>query len=607
MKTKLEDQLNDYEGDDTCKEYTNTDLRNDCDVTYDDANDANKNCDGSDTISMKWSHNLCYFNTSDGVAPNSTFKFETKILNKQKTSVYSDWDSHMTNPNFANKTITHEFACGEGWMVVPGTTELVKGATKNNFLGFPDDDVKRCVGPGSTITLGANKLHRARCVKVDDAYSNEGLLKCCFGETDWDDCPPYHCRGSEQNELTTNNCRTKIIDFCTQGDNLQTEEIRCKGTTSDFYALAKDDWKNAMGLYCDGDNLKKDACITWCDADINKCKAKLDNYCSDKMGSEEHENICACFYPPEVYENYKNSIREKVELDSGVTASITIDSLLTGGPYCYYDKCGNADLIDFREKCKDITLSQCIQNVKIGEGGSINDSNVEVTNEQNCDINIKNDTTCDSDEDCAQKYNGDTNYTCVSNQCKFTGNTCSVSSDCTNENEECRNGICVTLECSNTNPCYNRDGIINECNSLGKCVTTSCDNDEDCINKFVSNWAYCKNNICKERECFIDENCTGSDVCVQGRCLPFIEENKYPFNLSSEDFYILVAIFSLLSAAFISLLAVTRPLIAKYNETSEPGKPGKPSLLIILLLTVLVIGLLTVGFIGIVFIFFEVL
>lgn len=557
MKNKLEDHEN-YGRDDDCKEYSDLTFRQECDVTYNDANQASKNCNTDDNKSWKWSHNLCYYNTSDTVLPGSNWELETKISKNEKTSIYADSDSHMTNSAFKDKVITNELACGENWLVVPGTTELVRGATKNgtDLFGNQWDDIKRCVGPNSTLTFGTNKLHRAKCVKVDGAYSEEGLLKCCFGEANYNDCPPFHCKGTGQDELTTSNCVAKIKDFCTQGDNLQTEETRCKGTTSIFYALADDEWTNAMAVYCEGDNLKKDACITWCDADINRCKVKLDNYCSDKMGSEEHENICACFYPPEVYENYKNVIREKVELDTGsVTAGVTIDSLFRGGPYCYYDKCGTADLRDIRETCPDITLSQCIQNVNIGAGGNINDSEIEVNNQQDCDINIKNDTTCNSDQDCADKNNGDTNFTCVNSECKFTGNICSVSSDCTNENEECQNGICVTVECNEINPCYNRDGIYNECNTLGKCVTTDCTNDTTCTDKFGT-WAKCKNNVCKQIDCFNDQNCSGNKICNQFGICVTPNENKY-FGVTAENFYIILATFSFLSIAFSLYITLT--------------------------------------------------
>ena len=561
MKNKLENHDENYGNDPACKEYSDLTFRDECVVTYNDANQASKNCNTDDSKSWKWSHNLCYYNTWTSVNPGSNWEMETKISKKEKTSIYADSDSHMTNSAFKDKVITNELACGEGWLVVPGTTELVKGATKNNFI-WPatEDGIKRCVGPNSTMTLGVNKLHRAKCVKKDVVYSEQGLLKCCFGETDWNNCPPYHCKGTEQGQLTTENCGALIKDFCTQGDNLQTETTRCKGTSSIFNQLLPEEWENSMNVYCDGDNLKKDTCITWCDADISKCKVKLDNYCSDKMGSEEDVNICACFYPPEVYENYKNVIREKVELDTGsVTAGVTIDSLFRGGPYCYYDKCGTADLRDIRETCPDITLSQCIQNVNIGAGGNINDSEIEVNNQQDCDINIKNDTTCNSDQDCADKNNGDTNFTCVNSECKFTGNICSVSSDCTNENEECQNGICVTVECNEINPCYNRDGIYNECNTLGKCVSTDCTNDETCINKFADNWAYCKNNICRQRECFVDANCAASNVCLQGKCIPVIKEDKY-YGLGFELFYIIIAIVSISLSAFFSFIFVFLPL-----------------------------------------------
>lgn len=606
MKDKLDDHEN-YGNDPACKEYSELTFRDECNVTYNDANQASKNCNTDDSTSWKWSHNLCFYNSSDTVLPTANWNIEKMIANNERTSIYADSDSHMTNANFKNKVLTNELACGEGWLVVPGTTELVRGATKNG--SWVNDDIKRCVGPNTAwqVPYTWDKLHRAKCVKVDAVYSEEGLLNCCFGDNgvQYNNCPPYHCKGTEQGQLTTDNCGAKIKDFCTKEDNLQTETTRCKGTSSIFNQLLPEEWENSMDVYCDGDNLKKDVCISWCDADISKCKVKLDNYCSDKMGSEEDVNICACFYPPEVYENYKNVIREKVELDTGsVTAGVTIDSLFRGGPYCFYDKCGTADLRDIRETCPDIILSQCIQNVKIGAGGNVTGTDIEVNNQQDCDINIKNDTTCNTDQECADKNNGDINYTCVNSECKFTGNSCSVSSDCTNDNEECQNGICVTVECTNNNDCYNRDGIFNECNNIGKCVTTSCDNDEECITKFNDDWAYCKNNVCRKRECFIDENCTGNGVCLQGKCIPVIEEDKY-YGLGETNFYILVAFFSAISGLFISLLAVTRPLTKIYKKTKKTGKTGKLSPIIIFGLTALIFLILSVGFIFTVFFIVE--
>ena len=100
--------------------------------------------------------------------------------------------------------------------------------------------------------------------------------------------------------------------------------------------------------------------------------------CKDKLGNSTWDDICACHYPQEIYDNVSKKISEHWNIPT---------EHLYNNPECIYPKCKNNPFRDQAAECGEFSFVQCLQNLNI----DVTDSNI-------------NRITVKQDADCTGKY-----------------------------------------------------------------------------------------------------------------------------------------------------------------------------------------------------------
>ena len=140
---------------------------------------------------------------------------------------------------------------------------------------------------------------------------------------------------------------------------------------------------------------KKQKCIQWCRNNPNQCKTKIKGVCAtiyDKSKAlpdvypdaiKDNDNICACHWPEEFYENILEFFKKKYNVG---TNQVDPDRK------CLYRPCARSDITnegpgaDSYEDCPPQTLISCIQNLNIDfQGAHISDgAEINTGQEQAC-------------------------------------------------------------------------------------------------------------------------------------------------------------------------------------------------------------------------------
>jgi hypothetical protein len=140
---------------------------------------------------------------------------------------------------------------------------------------------------------------------------------------------------------------------------------------------------------------KKQKCIQWCRNNPNQCRTRIKGVCAtiyEKSKAlpniypdaiKENNNICACHWPKEFYENILEFFEKKYNV---ATSQVVPDRK------CLYRPCSRSDITnegplgDSFEDCPDQTLISCVQNLNIDfQGAHISDgAQVNTGQEQAC-------------------------------------------------------------------------------------------------------------------------------------------------------------------------------------------------------------------------------
>lgn len=203
------------------------------------------------------------------------------------------------------------------------------------------------------------------------------------------------------------------------GDLYVEKDKECE--TSECYVL--------QGEYClDPDHperLLDGDCQTYCNKNLSDCNKPLRDLCADKVGDLTYRNICACYYPSEVYSNMAEEIAAEYNLAGDI---------LDAQPQCIYHDCQTAAIQapPSNKPCPDINIASCTQSVTVNSNGEVDLDEMKVDQKcenymypKNDDVNSGGKTSVNS---------GDT-----------TSNTCSVNANC-GTSQTCTNGKCTAKE-----------------------------------------------------------------------------------------------------------------------------------------------------------------
>ena len=208
------------------------------------------------------------------------------------------------------------------------------------------------------------------CYPKVENYSLEDKdkLECCLGFQQEDACHPDYCR---KDGKSLGKCSSFVGAYCSKPENLfdATGCIRLKTQDPEIY-------KYVMKENCKGDNFNKTECKEFCRDNPNECQTELLEYCKDKFHMKQHEDVCACYYPPQVYLD----IAQQFQTEWQVPAEH-----LDQRPGCAYPQCKTAFIgpHDTRE-CGKYHISSCINNIDIDVGGKATIGSVILTNDQEC-------------------------------------------------------------------------------------------------------------------------------------------------------------------------------------------------------------------------------
>jgi hypothetical protein len=111
-------------------------------------------------------------------------------------------------------------------------------------------------------------------------------------------------------------------------------------------------------------NLSAPECKKFCTDNIDACSSTLKTYCADKETSSSvvDKEICGCYYPESIYDDFYNVITGNGELSGVITKDKT----------CFYPKCASSEFkpqISDKQSCQDVQA--CVQKINIDNKGKI--------------------------------------------------------------------------------------------------------------------------------------------------------------------------------------------------------------------------------------------
>lgn len=140
-------------------------------------------------------------------------------------------------------------------------------------------------------------------------------------------------------------CTQNVNGFC-RGNQLLSHE--CK----DYCSKNQGTCLSNILEYCNGNNLLKPECVDLCNKNKGLCINNLKDYCKDKIGRPEYEKVCACFYPPQFYDDVSKKIMDKWDI-----VSLSEENKMS--PHCLYGPCGRSVYQSNEPMCGEITIAKC--------------------------------------------------------------------------------------------------------------------------------------------------------------------------------------------------------------------------------------------------------
>ena len=290
------------------------------------------------------------------------------------------------------------------------------------------------------------------------------------------DCPPGVFLGS-------NSCRTVIDNACLK-DITSVIKSGCEALATDPSINVRNQYNTLMQERCTKttiDNLNEGTCLEWCNKNRDICNnAVISNFCKDKIGQEKYDNLCACFYPEQVYQDIRNKLATEFSIPA---------DLLSGGRQCYLPICSDA-AIQYNQgaTCKDLNLVKCVNEVQIANNGTV--GNITIAQDSKCQNFTGNGgggggggggPTCTSSQCGGYQCDNKTNKcatTCVNDTGCYTGYNCN-NGRCETKNVACTENLCAGYLCNPAKTaCLNTCASNTECAagyvcSAGKCIPAS--------------------------------------------------------------------------------------------------------------------------------------
>jgi len=156
------------------------------------------------------------------------------------------------------------------------------------------------------------------------------------------------------------------------------------------------------------ENIPTNICKTYCSPD--KCDTGFKDYCSKFTSLKEFEkatiedkNICACYLPESLYEEYKQPF-----IQNGIPASSFTDRK------CFFGSCANSSFgVQSNESCPSIV--NCINNLNVQGNTKIEDNSaIKMINQcsidSNEDIEVKQEDAGDDEDEEEEDDNATFNY-----------------------------------------------------------------------------------------------------------------------------------------------------------------------------------------------------
>lgn len=236
-------------------------------------------------------------------------------------------------------------------------------------IGPKEDSTYRPDGCGQVFDVG----NRAKCYKNVSSLTNDDMAKCCsFG--DQYSCPPDICPNAPK-------CVSILSDYCSKNNN-NTDNTKDNIQTTVCRVLKKgsvDTYNQILNDYCVGEKLNSHACKDYCKENLGSCSDNLKKFCKDKVGNATYNDICACFYDPQIYLDISTKLAKDWNFP---------EELGDPKPQCIYNKCKQADIVPDPTLCGAISIASCIQNIDIDATGAII-GNVNVIETAECKSTFK--------------------------------------------------------------------------------------------------------------------------------------------------------------------------------------------------------------------------
>ena len=130
-----------------------------------------------------------------------------------------------------------------------------------------------------------------------------------------------------------------------------------------------------LNKYCQDENLNTPECLNYCKNNPLICKEKITAFCVDKLNkkdpntSKSYSELCGCYYPNDIYQNYLKSVEQKFNIPP---------TSFDNNRQCYFPECQTA-VVQPKTDYKCPSSNLCIVNTTLSNTGSIIKGNVDTS------------------------------------------------------------------------------------------------------------------------------------------------------------------------------------------------------------------------------------
>jgi hypothetical protein len=286
------------------------------------------------------------------------------------------------------------------------TLYIESGGISNVFLNYSTGGLG---GGGETLTSTKNifngKINSIPALKV--YYNRTGSTGCYTRLAGWTDISVYasmkgyvdvqsYCETTSSNPSQSNFFKSICNDFCINPYNsncLQAVQNNCFKRLDPDVALSEGIFTNETCKNWILENVKEGGSTQIDDKISELCFGNEINP-SNYRNNLDTQNICACHFDPQIYQNYYQSLVQKIPnlQFAGLGSSKCIFPGCPISPYKSIDILGE-------NRCPTV---QCIQGVSLDIQGKVG-GNVSVALEAEC-LQFTSDKSCTMDVECPQGF-----------------------------------------------------------------------------------------------------------------------------------------------------------------------------------------------------------